>query len=168
MAARLSRLGTFCVGVDPSFAMLAEGRRRRRPFFPVQAAGEALPFRDGSLNGVVSAFVMRNLEDLERTMQECRRVLRPGGRLVILEFFPPTSPLIRTFFRIYLGGVVTWTYRLLTRRGGDAAWLYRSIAEFRTPKSFQDLVESCGFADLRMRPLVFRIAWRLEAVRRVN
>lgn len=165
LAPGLAKRGAFCLGVDPSHGMLMEGVRSGRPFLPVRAGGEALPFRDGTWDVVVSAFVMRNLLGLESTLRECRRVLKPGGKLVVLDFFPPRSRLLRFFYRLYLGRLIPWVYGRLNGRGGDAAWLYDSIAGFHTPAAFMDIAAECGFENIRMRPLVFRIAWLLEARR---
>lgn len=165
MSEGLAKQQAFCVGVDPSYAMLATGKRLGRAFLPVQAQGEALPFRDNTWDGVISGFVMRNLENLEKTIRECHRTLRPGGYLMILDFFPPRSRLLRTFFRIYLGRIVPWVYGKVTGSGRDAEWLSRSIEEFMPVSEFQKLVSECGFTTVRIRPLVFRIAWRMVAIK---
>ncbi|HDP94587.1 MAG TPA: methyltransferase domain-containing protein [Candidatus Aminicenantes bacterium] len=165
MSEGLAKQRAFCVGVDPSYAMLARGKRFGRAFLPIQAQGEALPFRDNTWDGVISGFVMRNLESLEKTIRECHRTLRPGGILMVLDFFPPRSRLLRAFFRIYLGRIVPWVYGKVTGLGRDAAWLNRSIDEFMSVSEFRKLVGACGFTIVRIRPLVFRIAWRMVAIK---
>ncbi|MDY0295735.1 MAG: class I SAM-dependent methyltransferase [Acidobacteriota bacterium] len=165
MAQCLKTAQAFCVGVDPAYAMLAEGRRRGRCFTPVQARGEFLPFRDNTWDGVISGFVMRNLDDIRRTITECFRTLRPGGTLVVLEFFPPRSRLLRAFFRVYLGRIVPRVFAGDLGQRRDIEWLSRSIGGFMSPGEFAKLVRECGFSRVEMRPLIFRIAWRLVAVK---
>ncbi|MBN1197111.1 MAG: class I SAM-dependent methyltransferase [Candidatus Aminicenantes bacterium] len=165
MSECLAEKQAFCVGLDPSYAMLAKGKRLGRVFLPVQAQGESLPFRDNTWDAVISGFVMRNLESLEKTLRECHRTLRPGGGLMVLDFFPPRSRLLRAFFRIYLGRVVPWVYGRVTGLGRDAAWLSRSIEGFMSPAHFRKMLDECGFSNVRMRPLLFHIAWRVVAIK---
>lgn len=167
MSECLAKRSVFCVGIDPSCAMLCRGKHLGRAFVPVQARGEFLPFRDNTLDGVISGFVMRNLENLEKTIRECHRTMRPGGILMVLDFFPPRSRLLRAFFRIYLGRLVPWVYGRVTGSDRDAAWLSRSIEGFMSPVDFRKMLDGCGFSNVRMRPLLFRIAWRVVAIKEV-
>lgn len=116
------------------------------------ADGHDLPYRTGSFDGAFSAFCVRNLPDLPRAMRELRRVIRPGGRLVVLEFFRPTKA------RVFLDGV--WNARILPLVGwavtGDREayrYLPASIATFRSGDEYAALLREVGFSEVVVRPL---------------
>lgn len=109
------------VGVDPSFEMMAAGRLRN-PACLIQGFGERLPFTDGKFDFVTMGYALRHVEDLDLAFGEYRRVLRTGGRLLLLEITEPKSVLGSALARAYFGTVVP----LFTRIGtlsGDASLL---------------------------------------------
>src|SRR5262249_40468456 len=91
--------------VDPSAAML-DVARRRGVRDACRGVAESLPYRDASFDLVTMAYALRHVADLGRTFAEIHRVLRSGGRVLILEQTPPTSSLGRMVFRTYMGHVV--------------------------------------------------------------
>jgi demethylmenaquinone methyltransferase/2-methoxy-6-polyprenyl-1,4-benzoquinol methylase len=116
------------------------------------ADGHHLPYRDGAFDGAFSAFCVRNLADLPRGLGELRRVVRPGGRVVILEFLRPEKP--RLFFdRIYNAHVLPLVGWAVT--GDRAAYRYLpdSIARFRSPDELVAVMQSVGFASVEAKPL---------------
>ena len=116
------------------------------------ADGHALPYRDAAFDGAFSAFCVRNLADLRRGLGELRRVVRPGGRVVILEFLRPERP--RFFFdKVYNAHVLPLVGWAVT--GDRAAYRYLpdSIAAFRSPAEFLDLLREVGFAEATAQPL---------------
>ena len=101
---------------DPSIGMLRAGRKRAQlPL--VQAMGERLPFRDASFDLISIGFAMRHFADLHVVFDECRRVLAPGGRLLILEITPPRSRVGAALLRFHLDKVVPLYARI--RSGGN-------------------------------------------------
>lgn len=119
---------------------------------PQIADGHALPFVDGAFDGAFSAFCVRNLSDLARGMRELRRVIRPGGRAVILEFFRPAHE--RFFFdRIYNARVLPLLGWAVT--GDRAAYQYlpASIAAFKSGDEYAALLREVGFDNVSVRPL---------------
>ena len=142
------------VAADFARTMLAAGRRK-----PGAAAvalhtadGHRLPYRDGAFAAAFSGFCVRNLRDLEAGLSELRRVIRPDGRLVILEFFRPAQP------RPFWDGL--FTGRLLPLLGwavgGDRAayrYLPDSIQRFDTRAEFAARLRVAGFADVRGQDL---------------
>jgi demethylmenaquinone methyltransferase / 2-methoxy-6-polyprenyl-1,4-benzoquinol methylase len=95
------------VGVDPSAGMLHETRRSLR--LPVvQGLAEGLPFRDASFDFVSMGYALRHVADLRTTFREHYRVLRPGGRLLILEFTRPRRRLAFRLAQLYFGSIVPW------------------------------------------------------------
>ena len=119
---------------------------------PHIADGHALPFGDGAFDGAFSAFCVRNLTDLSRGMRELRRVIRPGGRAVILEFFRPARP--RLFFdNVYNARVLPLLGWAVT--GDRAAYQYlpASIAAFKSGEEYAALLREVGFAEVTVSAL---------------
>ena len=116
------------------------------------ADGHQLPYRDGVFDGAFSAFCVRNLHTLPQGLAELRRVVRPGGRIAILEFFRPERP--RFFFdKIYNAHVLPLVGWAIT--GDRAAYRYLpdSIQRFLSPAEFQDALRAVGFARVEGQPL---------------
>jgi len=116
------------------------------------ADGHHLPYRDGAFDGAFSAFCVRNLRDLPSGLRELRRVVRPGGRVVILEFLRPERT--RFFFdRIWNAHVLPLVGWAVT--GDRAAYRYlpESIAHFRSSVEFEALMREVGFAEVECKPL---------------
>nr|WP_287379375.1 class I SAM-dependent methyltransferase [Candidatus Microthrix sp.] len=95
--------GMSAIGVDLSMGMLAAAPR---PFPRLQGDALSLPFPDGSLDGVTCGFALRNFESLPRFFAELARVLRPGGRIGLLEVGQPSNPVLKAGFDLYFGKVV--------------------------------------------------------------
>jgi len=165
MARLLERNFPLRVGMDPSFPMLKSATRNGPGFHRIQGSGECLPFEDETFDHVVSGFVLRNLSDLKGTLNETRRVLRDGGRCTLLDFFPPRSRWLRSFFSLYLGRIVPRIYHWITGQGGDARWLNDSIRGFVNVDEFRRIMGEAGFVSVRSRRLVFGLAWVIDAER---
>lgn len=135
------------IGLDPSIGMLLAGRRRRN-LPSVQGVGEQLPIRGGSVDFVTIGFALRHLSDLRTAFVEYRRVLRPGGRLLILEITPPRSRVARGWLRAYMRGIVPVVARITTRRR-DTAKLMRyywdTIAACVPPNAILEALRDAGF-----------------------
>jgi demethylmenaquinone methyltransferase/2-methoxy-6-polyprenyl-1,4-benzoquinol methylase len=112
------------VGVDPSIGMLLEAREGPLRSRLVQAIGTSLPFADGSFDMVSVGFAMRHFGDLNHAFAEMRRVLAPGGTLLVLEITPPRSAVARALMGAYMGRVVPFLTRLRTG-SAEAAKLMR-------------------------------------------
>jgi demethylmenaquinone methyltransferase/2-methoxy-6-polyprenyl-1,4-benzoquinol methylase len=137
------------VGVDFSERMLERARRKDPELEWVQADVLALPFEDASFDVAVVGFGVRNVEDLEAGIRELRRVLRPGGRLGILEITTPRGPL-KLFYRLWFDRIVPLLGRLLP--GGDAyTYLPASVRRFPGPEDLAELLRANGFDGVRFR-----------------
>ena len=115
------------------------------------ADGHHLPYGRGAFDGAFSAFCVRNLRDLRQGLAELRRVVRPGGRVVILEFLRPEKR--RFFFDLYNNHVLPLVGWAVT--GDRAAYRYLpdSIAAFRSPEEFVALLREVGFDEATATPL---------------
>jgi ubiquinone/menaquinone biosynthesis methyltransferase len=140
--------GARVAAADFAPAMLRAGRRKLPTGALVDthaADGHALPYRDGAFDGAFSAFCVRNLGDLPRGLGELRRVVRPGGRVAILEFFRPERP--RFFFdRVYNAYVLPFVGGAITGQRAAYQYLRDSIARFRSLAEFEALMRAAGFA----------------------
>ena len=151
--------GARVVAADFAREMLRAGRAKLRAdgdlaarVQPQIADGHALPYADGAFDGAFSAFCVRNLADLPRAMRELRRVVRPGGRIAVLEFFRPERS--RLFFdKLYNARVLPSLGWAVT--GDRAAYQYlpASIAAFRSRDEYAALLREAGFPEVDARPL---------------
>jgi demethylmenaquinone methyltransferase/2-methoxy-6-polyprenyl-1,4-benzoquinol methylase len=100
--------------LDPSAGMLAVARTKLAAHF-VQGRAEQMPFADDSFDFLTMGYALRHVTDLETTFREYRRVLKPGGKLLILEVTKPLNRLGAQFFRIYFGSIYPFFTQLFTR-----------------------------------------------------
>jgi demethylmenaquinone methyltransferase / 2-methoxy-6-polyprenyl-1,4-benzoquinol methylase len=118
----------------------------------VQAKSEALPFRDQSFDLITIGFALRHFADLDRVFAGCARLLRPNGRLLILEITAPQSRLRRAMLAAYMGGFVPATATLLTRRaqvGRMMRYYWATTRDCVRPDSILDSMRGAGFVDVR-------------------
>ena len=137
------------VGLDFSGQMLERARRKAPELEWLQGDVLALPFEDASFDSAVVGFGVRNVDDLEAGLKELRRVLRPGGRLGILEITTPRGPL-KVFYKFWFDRVVPLLGKVLP--GGDAyTYLPASVRRFPGPEELAALLGSCGFQAVDFR-----------------
>jgi demethylmenaquinone methyltransferase / 2-methoxy-6-polyprenyl-1,4-benzoquinol methylase len=143
------RAGGRVTGLDFSERMLDRARRKSGEIDWVEGDALALPFPDGSFEAATVGFGVRNLDDLPTGLGELRRVLRPGGRLGILEITTPRG-LLRPFYKLWFDGLVPLAGKLLP--GGSAyTYLPASVRRFPEAKELAKLMESAGFEQVRYR-----------------
>lgn len=152
----------FVVGSDISAEMMRIGRekaaragKKDRIAF-VQAPGEALPFPDGVFDSASVAFGIRNVVDRELGLKEMCRVVRPGGRIVILEFSQPEGTLFGALYRFYFTKVLPRVGGLVSKRSAYA-YLPESVQGFPSPPAFAEMMRRAGCAEVDCRPLSFGI-----------
>ena len=151
LAVECERRGGRVVGLDFSEPMLERARKKSGAIEWVQGDALALPFEDGVFDAATVGFGVRNLADLEGGLRELARVLRPGGKLAVLEITRPQG-LLKPFFRLWFDVLVPFAGRVLP--GGEAyTYLPASVRRFPGPHDLSALLERAGFADVRYRLL---------------
>jgi demethylmenaquinone methyltransferase / 2-methoxy-6-polyprenyl-1,4-benzoquinol methylase len=149
LAVEAERRGGRVVGLDFSEMMLERARKKSGAIEWVQGDALELPFADGEFDAVTVGFGVRNLADLEGGLRELARVLRPGGKLAILEITRPRG-VLRPFFRLWFDVLVPFAGRVLP--GGQAyTYLPASVRRFPGPDDLSALVERAGFEEVRYR-----------------
>jgi demethylmenaquinone methyltransferase/2-methoxy-6-polyprenyl-1,4-benzoquinol methylase len=139
------------VGLDFSERMLDRARGKAPESEWVRGDMLAMPFADGSFDAATVGFGIRNVADLELGLRELRRVLRPGGRLAILEITQPRGAL-RPFYSLWFDRLVPLLGRVLP--GGEAyAYLPASVKRFPAAEELALLMRAAGFEDVRFRRL---------------
>jgi demethylmenaquinone methyltransferase/2-methoxy-6-polyprenyl-1,4-benzoquinol methylase len=139
------------VGVDFSPRMLERARRKSAQIEWIEGDLLSLPFPDGSFDAATIGFGVRNVPELERGLRELRRVLRPGGRLAVLEITRPRG-MLRPFFTLWFDHLVPLVGRVLPT-GGAYAYLPASVRRFPRAEELASLLAAAGFGDVRFRLL---------------
>lgn len=155
------RLG---VGVDPSKGMIALGREKIQrlaaspPLHLVRGDACALPLAEAGADAITMAFGIRNVADVDAALREMRRLLRPGGRALILEFSLPENRLVQRVYLLYFRHVLPRIGGLIS---GDAAayrYLNQSVEQFPYGAAFCAKMRAAGFVNVSARPMTFGVA----------
>ncbi len=158
LAAKFSKLvGTEgkVILADINAAMLSVGRDRLidkgalSNIDVVQADAQFLPFEDNSIDCITIAFGLRNVTDKARALRSMHRVLKPGGRVLVLEFSKPTSPLLSKVYDAYSFSALPVMGKLITDDADSYRYLAESIRKHPDQESLLEMVEDAGFVDCR-------------------
>ncbi|MCB2185705.1 MAG: class I SAM-dependent methyltransferase [Deltaproteobacteria bacterium] len=153
------------VGLDLVPPMLVKARRkvtaRGQSYRIPLLAGDAtrLPFPDHTFAAVTIAFGIRNIPFRVRAMAEMGRVLKPGGRLYVLEFTTPEKPWVRRLYKVYLTGLLPKLGQWIARYGEPYQYLAETILEFPSPSAFREEMRQAGLVAPRSHDLTKGIAW---------
>jgi demethylmenaquinone methyltransferase/2-methoxy-6-polyprenyl-1,4-benzoquinol methylase len=159
------------VGVDFASAMLAVGRekvaaqRLSGPIVLVRGDAMRIPAADRSVDAVMIAFGIRNVADVPVACREIYRVMKPGGRLAILEFAVPTLPGFKQFYMWYVRRVLPHVGRAISRHDGAYKYLQTSIEAFVAPAEFVTILRQSGFVEIRPVQLMLGSVFLYEARR---
>lgn len=157
----LTTRGFRAIGLDMSHGMLVAARHQ---FFAVQGDALRLPIADASVDGVTCGFALRNLESLPPFFAELARVVRPGGRISLLEVAEPPNPVLRFGHGVYFGKVVPLVGGLLSD-GAAYRYLPRSVAYLPEPDEMVQMLVTAGFSDAHRRLLSVGISQLLSGTR---
>lgn len=152
------------LGIDFTYQMLpiAQSKSQRStadsPIHWFNGDAQALPLPDACCDVVSIAFGIRNVQQPMQALREFRRVLRPGGRVLILEFSEPTNPLIRTLNRFYTHKVMPITATLISGdKSGAYKYLPKSIKSFIGRDEMMQMMRDAGFTDITPHPMTFGV-----------
>jgi demethylmenaquinone methyltransferase/2-methoxy-6-polyprenyl-1,4-benzoquinol methylase len=106
---------------------------------------EAIKFGDNSFDAVTVAFGVRNFQNLEKGLDEIKRVLKPGGKLVVLEFSQPKLPVITTIYKIYMKVVTPGVGKFFSKNKNAYQYLDESIKKFPEGKAFLNVLDKLGY-----------------------
>ncbi len=140
---------------DINAAMLSVGRDRLidkgalSNIDVVQADAQFLPFEDNSIDCITIAFGLRNVTDKAKALRSMHRVLKPGGRVLVLEFSKPTSPLLSKVYDAYSFSALPVMGKLITDDADSYRYLAESIRKHPDQESLLEMVEDAGFVDCR-------------------
>jgi demethylmenaquinone methyltransferase / 2-methoxy-6-polyprenyl-1,4-benzoquinol methylase len=148
LAIALAQRGADVVGSDFSPGMLERARAKNGAVRWEQANALALPYPDDAFDAATVGFGARNFSDLRQGLSEMARVVRPGGRVVVLEITTPTKPPLSTFFSLWFDRIVPLLGRVT---GEDQAYSYlpSSVKRFPGPRDLGAIMASSGLTDVR-------------------
>jgi demethylmenaquinone methyltransferase / 2-methoxy-6-polyprenyl-1,4-benzoquinol methylase len=138
--------------LDFAEKMLLAGEPKLPPNAPVHlvtADAREMPLEDGSVNGIIAGFGLRNVPEVHRAIDECARVLKPGGRLVVLEFFQPTTLVSKILSGTYNRFVLPLLGGWVSGYSGAYRYLAGSIDAFHSREAFAEMMQQRGFIDVR-------------------
>jgi demethylmenaquinone methyltransferase/2-methoxy-6-polyprenyl-1,4-benzoquinol methylase len=151
-------------GADFSFPMLQLGdrkisRRNKKSEINLgQADGEMLPCSDNSFNGAIVAFGIRNFSNLEAGLGEMRRVLKPGKKMVILEFSMPRLKVFKLLYMFYFNYLLPLVGKMISGHEFAYQYLPESVSRFPSGEVMTQLIEKTGFKEVKCIPLTLGIA----------
>lgn len=154
LAVEIARRKTFTgdvVASDFAYPMLAAGAHKLagRRIEPVCGDALRLPFRDGEFAGACVGFGVRNLASVPDGIAELTRVLRPGGKLVILEFTTPQWQPFRALYLSYFKFVLPGIGKIISKHGSAYSYLPASVLEFPEPPALADLMRAAGLSEVK-------------------
>ncbi len=153
------------IGVDFSHEMLRLGLEKVRTralgnrIALARGDATALPLRASSADAAVISFGIRNVQEPAAALRELARVLRPGGRLAILEFGLPTSRPFRALYSWYANRLLPAVGRLISRHASAYDYLPESVSRFPPPEAFGRLLQANGFPHVEIVPLTLGVVY---------
>lgn len=163
--ARKTAAGSHVTGIDLSEGMMEIGRAKikrsgageNRSVTMIQGDCEALKFADGTFDRVAAAFGVRNFEHPGTGLREMYRVLKNGGKAVIIELSIPSNPVIRYIYKIYFLKILPAAGGRISGERGAYEYLPASVLRFPAPDRFMEMMKTAGFTQVRQKAMTFGI-----------
>lgn len=147
------------IGIDISDGMLGFGRQKieklglQHQIELLKGDSENIGFEDNSFDAITVAFGVRNFEHLEKGLKEMLRVLKPGGKLVILEFSKPKQPLFKSFYNLYMNHIAPAFGKLFSKNKNAYQYLNDSVQAFAEGETFLGIMNEAGFTNIYLKAL---------------
>ena len=170
--AKAAAPGSHVTGIDLSEGMMSVGRRKvaseglEGTIHMEQGDCERMDFADGAFDRVSVAFGVRNFEHLDIGLKEMLRVLKPGGKAVILELSTPQNPALNFLYRLYFLHILPAIGGLVSGDKGAYRYLPASVIRFPGPAEFMRLMSECGYTDVRHRAFTCGICRMYTGIRK--
>lgn len=145
------------VGADFALPMMVVGQEQPMGQHVQWCGADAtqLPFLNEAFHAVTSGYLLRNVIDIPGTLAEQRRVLKPGGRIVILDSSPPPRNLLRPFILIHLKFIIPLLGRLISSDASAYQYLPESTQAFKTPEELTEILRAAGFRNVQFQRFMF-------------
>jgi len=151
------------IGIDISEGMLDLGRQKieklglTKNIELLKGDSENIHFEDNSFDAITVAFGVRNFENLEMGLKEMHRVLRPGGKLVVLEFSKPKNTAFKVFYNLYMNQIAPSFGKLFSKNNNAYQYLNDSVQAFPEGETFLNIMKQAGFREAYVKPLTLGI-----------
>jgi demethylmenaquinone methyltransferase/2-methoxy-6-polyprenyl-1,4-benzoquinol methylase len=152
------------IGIDISDGMLEIGRKKivknglQHKVELLKGDSEAIMFNSNSFDAVTVAFGVRNFQNLEQGLSEIRRVLKPGGKLIVLECTKPKLPIIKHFYNFYLNVITPRIGRVISKNKSAYQYLNESVQKFPEGKDFVEILNKIGYKNASCKTLSLGIS----------
>ncbi|MCL2073301.1 MAG: bifunctional demethylmenaquinone methyltransferase/2-methoxy-6-polyprenyl-1,4-benzoquinol methylase UbiE [Marinilabiliaceae bacterium] len=164
LAIELTKLNPISVyAIDISTKMLEKAtqknikKRLQMTIFPKVASAENLPFENNSFHAVTVAFGVRNFDNLEKGLQEIYRVMKPKGRVIILEISVPTKKLVKQLYHFYLTKIIPWWGGMISGKRSAYKYLSKSVLNFPNSEEFEKILTQIGFKVVETIKMTFGV-----------
>jgi demethylmenaquinone methyltransferase/2-methoxy-6-polyprenyl-1,4-benzoquinol methylase len=150
-------------GIDISEGMLKLGRKKieeaglNQKIELLNGDSEAILFDDNTFDAVTVAFGVRNFESLEKGLSEIRRVLKPGGKLIVLEFTKPSTPVIRQLYNFYMKTITPKIGEIIAKNNEAYQYLNDSVLQFPEKESFIHILNQSSYRNAFYKTLTLGI-----------
>ena len=151
------------VGMDFSISMLKLGSKKistnnfENRIKLIPAAAENIPMKDRTFDGAITAFGVRNFLDAKKGLKEIYRILKPNGKIVVLEFSFPKKGLLNKIYRLYFEKILPLLGRIISGHKSAYSYLPVSVAKFPQGEAFNEILECSGFKNVSLKPLTLGI-----------
>ena len=152
------------VGIDISEGMLEIGKKKieklglQHRIKLLKGDSETILFDDNTFEAVTVAFGVRNFQDLELGLSEIKRVLKPGGKLIVLECTKPKLPVIKNFYNLYLKVIAPWIGRVVSKNDNAYQYLNESVQKFPEGNDFVQILNKLGYKNASCKTLSLGIS----------
>lgn len=152
------------IGIDISDGMLKVGKKKieklglQHRIELLKGDSETIIFKNNSFDAVTVAFGVRNFQNLELGLTEIKRVLKPGGKLIVLECTKPKLPVIKNFYHLYLNVIAPWIGKVISKNKNAYQYLNESVQKFPEGKDFVQILKKLGYKNASCKTLSLGIS----------